>query len=90
MVSMYIYDSAAVKKCRWVDDPMLTPKHKERWAKEVEIMQRLDHPGVVKALTVPPELERELMVGLPLLCMEFCAKGDLRQVLKYLIFLNHI
>lgn len=59
---------------------MLTPKHKERWAKEVEIMQRLDHPGVVKALTVPPELERELMVGLPLLCMEFCAKGDLRQV----------
>jgi len=62
---------------------MLTPKHKERWAKEVEIMQRLDHPGVVKALPVPPELERELMVGLPLLCMEFCAKGDLRQVIIF-------
>ncbi|XP_059475472.1 inhibitor of nuclear factor kappa-B kinase subunit alpha isoform X2 [Neocloeon triangulifer] len=75
-------EQIAVKKCRWVDDPALTPKHKERWTKEVEIMQRLRHPGVVKALTVPPELERELRVELPLLCMEYCSKGDLRQVLN--------
>ncbi|CAB3364272.1 Hypothetical predicted protein [Cloeon dipterum] len=72
----------AIKKCRWVDDPMLTPKHKERWTKEVEIMQRLQHPGVVKTLPVPPEMDRELRVELPLLCMEFCSKGDLRQVLN--------
>jgi serine/threonine protein kinase len=69
-----------VKKCRWGTDSLLTPKHKERWTNEVEIMQRLSHRGVVRALAVPPELERELRGELPLLCMEYCAHGDLRKV----------
>lgn len=42
-------------------------------------MQRLDHPNVVKAIAVPPDLA-VLRSKLPLMCMEFCSKGDLRQV----------
>lgn len=71
----------ALKKCRTGTDAILTEKHKERWSKEVEIMQRLDHPNVVKAIAVPPDLA-VLRSKLPLMCMEFCSKGDLRQVLN--------
>ncbi|PNF29865.1 hypothetical protein B7P43_G09538 [Cryptotermes secundus] len=71
----------ALKKCRTGTDALLTEKHKERWSKEVEIMQRLDHPNVVKAIAVPPDLA-VLRSKLPLMCMEFCSKGDLRQVLN--------
>lgn len=42
-------------------------------------MQRLNHPNVVKAIAVPPDLA-VLRSELPLMCMEFCSKGDLRQV----------
>ncbi|XP_021936902.1 inhibitor of nuclear factor kappa-B kinase subunit alpha-like isoform X2 [Zootermopsis nevadensis] len=44
-------------------------------------MQRLNHPNVVKAIAVPPDLA-VLRSKLPLMCMEFCSKGDLRQVLN--------
>ncbi|XP_066991202.2 inhibitor of nuclear factor kappa-B kinase subunit alpha [Anabrus simplex] len=71
----------ALKKCRSGTDNHLTPKHKERWSKEVEIMQRLAHPNVVRAIAVPPDLAT-LRSELPLLCMEFCSKGDLRQILN--------
>jgi len=70
---------SALKKCRTGTDAILTDKHKERWSKEVEIMQRLNHPNVVKAIAVPPDLA-VLRSKLPLMCMEFCSKGDLRQV----------
>ena len=69
----------ALKKCRTGTDALLTKKHKERWSKEVEIMQRLNHPNVVKAVPVPQEL-LVLRSELPLMCMEYCSKGDLRQV----------
>lgn len=71
----------ALKKCRTGTDALLTEKHKERWSKEVEIMQRLNHRNVVKAIAVPPDLA-VLSSKLPLMCMEFCSKGDLRQVLN--------
>ncbi|XP_069700860.1 inhibitor of nuclear factor kappa-B kinase subunit alpha isoform X2 [Periplaneta americana] len=44
-------------------------------------MQRLNHPNVVKAIPVPSDLT-SLRSKLPLMCMEFCSKGDLRQVLN--------
>lgn len=51
----------------------------ERWAKEVEIMQRLSHPNVVKTIALPSELLC-LSPEYPILCMEYCEKGDLRKV----------
>ncbi|KAK3918162.1 Inhibitor of nuclear factor kappa-B kinase subunit alpha [Frankliniella fusca] len=71
----------ALKKCRYGADSLLTPKQKERWKKEVEIMQRLKHPNVVQALPLPEDLAN-LPSVLPILCMEYCSKGDLRQMLN--------
>ncbi|XP_078319529.1 inhibitor of nuclear factor kappa-B kinase subunit alpha-like [Crassostrea virginica] len=69
----------ALKKCRVQSE--MTPKHRERWKLEVDIMQRLNHPNVIAAKDVPPELN--VMAGeLPLLAMEYCSKGDLRKVLN--------
>lgn len=69
----------ALKKCRCGADNLLTSKQKERWRKEVEIMQRLNHPNVVQAISLPEDLAK-LPSILPILCMEYCSKGDLRQV----------
>lgn len=69
----------ALKKCRCGADSLLNTKQKERWRKEVEIMQRLNHPNVVRALPLPEDLAK-LPSVLPILCMEYCSKGDLRQV----------
>lgn len=71
----------ALKKCRCGADTLLTSKQKERWKKEVEIMQRLRHPNVVRALPLPEDLAN-LPSVLPILCMEYCSKGDLRQLLN--------
>jgi len=35
----------------------ISKRHQERWKQEVEIMYKLDHPNVVKALIVPKALE---------------------------------
>lgn len=57
----------------------MNQKHKERWTLEVDIMKRLDHPNVIAAKDVPPELN--VHVGeMPLLAMEYCSGGDLRKV----------
>ncbi|TRY64214.1 hypothetical protein TCAL_00495 [Tigriopus californicus] len=56
-------------------------QHREQWRQEVDILQRLEHPNVVKSMPVPKDLwclEDEL----PLMCMEFCSGGDLRKVLN--------
>lgn len=76
---MIITMISAIKKCRWGVDSMMTPTHKERWAREVDIMQRLSHQNVVRAISLPIELQG-IISELPLLCMEFCSGGDLRQV----------
>ncbi|PSN57920.1 hypothetical protein C0J52_00233 [Blattella germanica] len=81
----------ALKKCRTGTDALLTKKHKERWSKEVDIMQRLNHPNVVKAIAVPPELS-VLRSELPLMCMEYCSKesevrsliSDVKSAVQYL------
>lgn len=71
----------ALKKCRFGTDISLSDKHREQWRQEVDILQRLEHPNVVKSMPVPKDLwclEDEL----PLMCMEFCSGGDLRKVLN--------
>ncbi|KAB7494181.1 Inhibitor of nuclear factor kappa-B kinase subunit alpha [Armadillidium nasatum] len=79
-------NTVALKKCRWGSssintENILTPKHIERWEKEVEIMNRLDHAAVVKCFDVPNELQGA-KGDLPMLCMEYCSGGDLRKVLN--------
>jgi len=61
-------------------------KHREQWRQEVDIMLRLSHSNVVKCRPTPAQLAAldpaAAGGGLPLLCMEFCAGGDLRKVLN--------
>ena len=52
----------------------------ERWYGELKIIKRLHHANVVRALDVPPGLHYEPMGNVPFICMEYCDKGDLRQV----------
>ncbi|CAH2230109.1 jg19583 [Pararge aegeria aegeria] len=74
----------AIKTCKWGDE--LTTKHRERWTKEVEMLQHCNHPNIVGTIELPPEfltgLERANPSKLPILCMEYCSGGDLRQVLN--------
>ncbi|XP_076296030.1 inhibitor of nuclear factor kappa B kinase subunit beta [Lasioglossum baleicum] len=73
-------DKLAIKKCKW-DAAQLTERQKERWINEVQIMKRLKHANIVKALELPFKYPDE-KIDLPILCMEFCRKGDLRKVLN--------
>ncbi|XP_044152151.1 inhibitor of nuclear factor kappa-B kinase subunit alpha [Bufo gargarizans] len=67
----------AIKSCRLE----LSSKNKERWCQEIQIMKRLNHPNVVKACEVPPEMD--IMVNsVPHLAMEYCSGGDLRKLLN--------
>ncbi|KAL1139041.1 hypothetical protein AAG570_009102 [Ranatra chinensis] len=73
--------TVALKICRDGAENFMSQKHKERWTKEVDIMRRLAHPNVVEALALPEDLVK-LESNLPILCMEYCKKGDLRKVLN--------
>ncbi|GFY79259.1 inhibitor of nuclear factor kappa-B kinase subunit alpha [Trichonephila inaurata madagascariensis] len=74
-------ETIALKECRWGHDPMMTPKHRSRWKLEVDMMSRLNHPNVVTAIAVPPELDVPA-TEMPLLAMEYCSNGDLRKLLN--------
>ncbi|XP_054708715.1 inhibitor of nuclear factor kappa-B kinase subunit alpha-like [Uloborus diversus] len=74
-------DMLALKQCRWGSDAAMTPKHRSRWKLEVDMMGRLQHPNVVRAVSVPPELDVP-PTELPLLAMEYCNGGDLRKMLN--------
>ena len=71
----------ALKKCKFGSEISLTARHREAWAREVDIMLRLDHPGVVACYRTPPGLDPGTE-ELPTLCMEFCESGDLRRELN--------
>ncbi|KAI5642856.1 protein kinase domain-containing protein [Phthorimaea operculella] len=77
-------EKLAIKTCKWGDE--LTAKHKERWSKEVEMLQTCSNPNIVGTKDLPPEFVSGLAPanpsGLPILCMEYCSGGDLRQLLN--------
>ena len=66
-----------MKKCGMNNE--LTPRLLEKWNDEVEIMRRINHENVVKALATPSQLEPKAGEPAPLV-MEYCAGGDLRNV----------
>lgn len=70
----------AIKKCKW-DVTKLTEIQKKRWFHEVQIMSQLYHPNIVRAVQIPFKLPDE-DPSLPVLCMEYCKKGDLRKILN--------
>ena len=81
---MYFLSSGrclALKKCKFGSEISLTGRHREAWAREVDIMLRLDHPGVVSCYPTPPGLDPGTK-ELPTLTMEFCQEGDLRRLLN--------
>lgn len=69
-------ESIAIKECRMVSE--MNSKQKERWLKEVDIMLKLDHCNVIKAVPLPSEFKCSYEL-LPL-AMEYCVGGDLRRV----------
>lgn len=73
---------SAIKKCK-LNYSQLTPIQQKRWVNEVDIMKRLNHPNIVRTECVPFKLSN-VKENLPVLCMEYCKKGDLRKVVLYL------
>uniref|UniRef100_A0A8C2WM69 Inhibitor of nuclear factor kappa-B kinase subunit alpha n=1 Tax=Cyclopterus lumpus TaxID=8103 RepID=A0A8C2WM69_CYCLU len=60
----------------------LTPRNKDRWSREIQIMKKLNHINVVSARDVPEEMRHIALNDLPLLAMEYCSRGDLRKMLS--------
>ncbi|XP_018606228.1 inhibitor of nuclear factor kappa-B kinase subunit alpha [Scleropages formosus] len=81
-VYLYVHsetsEKIAVKLCRLE----LTPKNRDRWSREIQIMKKLNHLNVVTARDVPEELKQIALNDLPLLAMEYCSRGDLRKLLS--------
>ncbi|XP_033358083.1 inhibitor of nuclear factor kappa-B kinase subunit beta-like [Bombus vosnesenskii] len=83
IVELWIHKSGeklAIKICKR-EVAQLKETQRKRWINEVQIMKRLKHPNIVKGLNLPFKHPDD-KVDLPLLCMEFCRKGDLRKVLR--------
>ena len=68
-------EKIALKECQInTSDKMRT-----WWNAEVDIMGKLEHDNLIRALPVPPDLAPEPSQP-PVLAMEFCEGGDLRKV----------
>lgn len=67
----------AVKKCGTNNE--LTPRLLEKWNDEVEIMSRINHENIVKALPTPAQMAPKPNEPVALV-MEYCIGGDLRNV----------
>ncbi|KAK0178619.1 hypothetical protein PV327_007495 [Microctonus hyperodae] len=70
----------AIKRCR-INVEKLAPKQIKRWNHEVMIMNSLNHPNIVATHEIPKQFVQNGN-NLPVLCMEYCNKGDLRSVLN--------
>ncbi|XP_066495327.1 inhibitor of nuclear factor kappa-B kinase subunit beta [Tiliqua scincoides] len=73
-------EQIAIKQCR----QELSPRNRDRWCLEIQIMKRLNHPNVVAARDVPEGMQNLAPNDLPLLAMEYCQGGDLRRYLNQL------
>ena len=51
----------------------------EKWNAEVEILSKINHDNIVKALATPRQLKPRPNEP-PALVMEYCSGGDLRSV----------
>ncbi|CAK8696748.1 unnamed protein product [Clavelina lepadiformis] len=71
-------EKIAVKMCK----QQLQERSLKRWQTEVEIMKKLDHPGIVKYHDVPTEIQDNYVRNYVALGMEYCEKGDLRKMLS--------
>uniref|UniRef100_A0A8C0WDA5 Inhibitor of nuclear factor kappa-B kinase subunit beta n=1 Tax=Castor canadensis TaxID=51338 RepID=A0A8C0WDA5_CASCN len=71
-------EQIAIKQCR----QELSPRNRDRWCLEIQIMRRLSHPNVVAARDVPEGMQNLAPNDLPLLAMEYCQGGDLRKYLN--------
>ncbi|XP_021506143.2 inhibitor of nuclear factor kappa-B kinase subunit beta isoform X1 [Meriones unguiculatus] len=71
-------EQIAIKQCR----QELSPKNRDRWCLEIQIMRKLNHPNVVAARDVPEGMQSLAPNDLPLLAMEYCQGGDLRRYLN--------
>ncbi|XP_014448285.1 inhibitor of nuclear factor kappa-B kinase subunit beta isoform X2 [Tupaia chinensis] len=71
-------EQIAIKQCR----QELSPRNRDRWCLEIQIMRRLAHPNVVAARDVPEGMQNLAPNDLPLLAMEYCQGGDLRKYLN--------
>ena len=47
----------ALKQCKWGSEKALSAKYKERWKQEVDIMHRLQHENVIRAIQVRLQLQ---------------------------------
>ena len=66
-----------LKECRLLS---LSQDIIDRWHGEMEIIKRLDHVNIVRALDIPSGLDPMTVGDTPCICMEYCDGGDLRQV----------
>ncbi|XP_011307371.1 inhibitor of nuclear factor kappa-B kinase subunit beta isoform X1 [Fopius arisanus] len=73
-------DTRAIKKCQ-LDVSKLSRRQIERWKEEVNFMKRINHPNIVGTRDIPVDV-KDTNPLLPVLCMEYCSKGDLRDVLN--------
>ena len=77
-ILLHIIIISAIKRCK-CNYSQLMPTQRKRWAHEVLIMKRLKHPNIVRTGCVPFKLPN-VEENEPILCMEYCRKGDLRKV----------
>lgn len=71
-------DQVAIKTCKHLKDPSQV----SRWRQEVDVFGNLRHVNIVKSRELPVEFQNHFGPDPPVLCMDFCDGGNLRQVLS--------
>ncbi|KAF7989140.1 hypothetical protein HCN44_007450 [Aphidius gifuensis] len=73
-------ETIVIKKCQ-KDVQKLSEIQKQRWINEIKIMKTLKHKNIIETREMPLMIIDEKL-ELPVLCMEYCRKGNLRQLLN--------